>query len=164
MKHCCVEMERQVTHRCRDHSNPQNCPDALVGRFGKVFGLRIHDGGGSFVLIRHCPWCGADINRSKRPEKGAKPLFTVILDYEGGTYISQVHSTSTRTALFAWLKRLPKARIPGIGKRAIASLRSSLAEEQVVTLSRLSQVWCASCSLRRGLALINVVQTDQSAG
>ena len=110
MRHCCDEMERQVTHLCDAHPNPEDCPDALVGRFGAEYGIRIRDGGTSFLLMRHCPWCGASLSRV-RPSVQA--LFTVVLDYAGGTYIAQVRASSPGTALLAWLKRLPKQRVPG---------------------------------------------------
>jgi len=162
MKHCCKEMKRQVEHHCVDHPNSEECPDALVGLFGSAYGLRIHDRGNSFFLIRHCPWCGAAIDRPKGA-RSSKSLFTVILEYGGGTYISQVRATNRRTALFAWLKLLPKERFPGIGKLATEALRRALTEDQVA-VNGLKNVWCMSCSLRRGLALINVVQTDTLAG
>jgi hypothetical protein len=37
------------------------CPDALVGYFGDQYGIRVHDGGSSFVAILHCPWCGTEL-------------------------------------------------------------------------------------------------------
>jgi hypothetical protein len=162
MKHCCKEMERQVEHHCDDHPDSEDCPDALVGLFGSDYGLRIHDGGSSFFLIRHCPWCGATIHRPKGAHS-SKSLFTVILEYAGGTYISQVRATNRRAALSAWLRLLPKKKLPGIGKLAIEALRHALTENQVA-VNGLNNVWCMSCSLRRGLALINVVQTDTLAG
>ena len=58
---CCPDMRRNVEHRCEQHGDPSDCPDALVGRFGDEFGIRIHDGGTSFVTIRFCPWCGSDL-------------------------------------------------------------------------------------------------------
>jgi hypothetical protein len=54
-------MTAQVQHECGIHSDPADCPDALVGYFGSRYGIRVHDGGGSFVAIRHCPWCGAKL-------------------------------------------------------------------------------------------------------
>jgi hypothetical protein len=49
------------------------------------------------------------------------------------------------------------------GKLAIEALGHALAEDQVA-INGLNNVWCMSCSLRRGLALINVVQTETLAG
>lgn len=44
------------------HHSPQACPDVLVvwsPRQGA--GLPVRDGGTSFVIINHCPWCGSNI-------------------------------------------------------------------------------------------------------
>ena len=59
--YCCHDMKRSVEHRCEQHADPADCPDALVGRFGEEFGIRVHDGGTSFVAIRFCPWCGTSL-------------------------------------------------------------------------------------------------------
>ena len=59
--HCCEMMAGQVNHRCEQHRDPFDCEDHLVyysERLG-AYGLIIHDGGESLILIRHCPWCGA---------------------------------------------------------------------------------------------------------
>jgi len=63
MNACCEKMEEQVSWTCRDHPNLSNCPDSLIWASGnrKEYGLRIHDGGSSFVEIQFCPWCGASL-------------------------------------------------------------------------------------------------------
>jgi len=63
MKHCCTRMTEQVQHRCDVHADPAGCPDALVGYFGGQYGIRVHDGGSSFVVILHCPWCGTRLRK-----------------------------------------------------------------------------------------------------
>lgn len=42
------------------HSDLSDCPDALVAYAAATgeYGLWIHDGGSSYMVIRHCPWCG----------------------------------------------------------------------------------------------------------
>ena len=55
---------------CDDHPDPTDCPDALVSysaRFDE-YGVRIHDGGSSSLLISFCPWCGASLPASRRDE------------------------------------------------------------------------------------------------
>ena len=67
---CCASMLKQLNWKCGDHPSLEDCPDALVGRFGKTedYGLFIHDGGGSHVEISYCPWCGTRL----REEEGAE--------------------------------------------------------------------------------------------
>lgn len=67
-RHCCDRMREAVTHRCAQHPDPYDCPDNLV-HYAPVFdeyGLIVHDGGASYVMIRFCPWCGTGLPESKR--------------------------------------------------------------------------------------------------
>ncbi|MEV4562134.1 hypothetical protein AB0K12_00030 [Nonomuraea sp. NPDC049419] len=65
-EHCCEPMARQTTRECDQHAS--DCPDILV-EFDERFveyGLRVHDGGSSSVLISFCPWCGTRLPESQR--------------------------------------------------------------------------------------------------
>jgi hypothetical protein len=64
MEYCCENMKEQLLRTCDVHADPSDCPDALVVHVEEAgeFGIRIHDGGSSFVSIRHCPWCGAGLS------------------------------------------------------------------------------------------------------
>ncbi|MDX3105597.1 DUF6980 family protein [Nonomuraea angiospora] len=67
-EHCCESMVRQVTWKCDQHPNPSDCPDMLI-RFNEQFveyGLLIHDGGSSSIIISFCPWCGTRLPESQR--------------------------------------------------------------------------------------------------
>ena len=58
--YCCSAMRDQVEHKCDQHSDLADCPDALVLRSRDGwYGLRIHDGGTSAIKVSYCPWCGA---------------------------------------------------------------------------------------------------------
>ena len=60
---CCDMMTSQLEWSCDIHATPEECPDCIVRfyRGSSLFGIPIHDGGSSFIAIRHCPWCGADL-------------------------------------------------------------------------------------------------------
>ncbi|MEU3609752.1 hypothetical protein AB0E83_30570 [Streptomyces sp. NPDC035033] len=66
--HCCEAMRGRVEHRCDDHADAYDCPDAVVSfsaRF-QEYGLVVHDGGGSSLDIAFCPWCGRRLPESQR--------------------------------------------------------------------------------------------------
>ena len=69
-RHCCQAMTQGVTYRCPEHPNPFDCGDTLVVYAPPFdeYGLMVHDGGASYVLIRHCPWCGARLPESRRDD------------------------------------------------------------------------------------------------
>jgi hypothetical protein len=65
--------EHLVPHMkpCTIHgSRPWLCPDILFCTTSDGgYGMPIHDGGGSFVAITHCPFCGAELPTSLEPKK-----------------------------------------------------------------------------------------------
>ena len=66
--HCCKDMSGQVARTCGEHPDRSDCPDCLVDYWddSQVYGLIVHDGGGSMIEINYCPWCGAQLLRSGR--------------------------------------------------------------------------------------------------
>ena len=65
---CCPAMDAAIDFTCAQHADPFDCPDALIvyhDVFGE-YGLAIRDGGPSYVLIEHCPWCGTSLGKSQR--------------------------------------------------------------------------------------------------
>lgn len=61
--YCCEVFEYHITHTCKEHSNPFECPDAILiyKEDIKKVGIIIHDGGESYIQIHYCPWCGKRI-------------------------------------------------------------------------------------------------------
>jgi hypothetical protein len=63
MKHCCESMDYHLSMRCKQHSDPFDCPDSVIYFNGpkQEYGLIIHDGGPSYLKISYCPWCGKEL-------------------------------------------------------------------------------------------------------
>lgn len=62
--YCCEMMENKLRESCPTHG--RNCPDIVMSRLTKGpgagrFGIPVHDGGSSVVVIDYCPWCGKDL-------------------------------------------------------------------------------------------------------
>ena len=69
-KHCCENMEEQVSYQCGVHSNSFDCPETLIyfcERFDE-YGIIIHNGVNSYSLLKFCPWCGVKLPHSRRDE------------------------------------------------------------------------------------------------
>lgn len=65
---CCEAMAQALTFDCRHHDDPFACGDGLVV-YNEVldeYGIVVHDGGPSYVLIAFCPWCGTRLPESQR--------------------------------------------------------------------------------------------------
>jgi len=61
-------MAAQLSVTCDVHETSE-CPDILIGYFSTTgdYGLRVHDGGSSMILIDFCPWCR---RRLRPPDRG----------------------------------------------------------------------------------------------
>lgn len=66
--HCCDDMHREAERVCDDHPSRHDCPDCLIAYLPafREYGLLVHDGGTSSLLIHFCPWCGARLPESQR--------------------------------------------------------------------------------------------------
>jgi len=53
------------------HADKSSRPDALIDFVVKFreFGIIIHDGGSSHIVICYCPWCGAQLPGSQRDRR-----------------------------------------------------------------------------------------------
>jgi hypothetical protein len=60
-------MAANVNHRCDQHPDPFDCPDNLIyfSPKSKRYGLIVHNGGTSYLVIQYCPWCGAKLAEVK---------------------------------------------------------------------------------------------------
>jgi hypothetical protein len=87
-------------------------------------------------------------------------LFTFIMDFSGGTYVSQVRSESVKTALSAWAKQLNPKDIYGMGVKMISLLQKEIDQETPVPLTGLSNAWFASVLIHGRSVFIHIVATN----
>jgi hypothetical protein len=85
-------------------------------------------------------------------------LFTMVLEFGGGTYVSQFKAASAHAAAVKHAAHL--TTIKGMGT---PSDRKRLAErlslEQPIAIQGIRNVWCCSTSVGRRFALVNIVAT-----
>lgn len=85
-------------------------------------------------------------------------LFTVILEFDGGTYISQFRASSPRDAAVKHADHV--VRLNGMSTpRNRGRLSGRLSVETPVAIEGVRKVWCCSASVGRKLALVNIVAT-----
>jgi hypothetical protein len=82
------------------------------------------------------------------------------MDYKGGTYISQITSSSLETACIKWAKSLEISEIDEFGNKSKEKLIEQMKSNSPVLLNGLLNAWCTSAFLQKGTALINIVQTE----
>jgi hypothetical protein len=96
----------------------------------------------------------------KRPTRNS--IFTLIVDYDGGTYISQWSATSPKRALVKWARSFDFSVIPRVKNSWLEDLRTHIARERPVRISGTKAVWCESGALGNKLMIINIVRTATS--
>ena len=91
-------------------------------------------------------------------------LFTFIMDYKGGTYISQGKGTSVKDAIDRWAQSyvLPKEMGLKNRKKAQEDLRYIAEKEDLPPTPILGtrNVWCDSVIILDDGAIINIVKTS----
>lgn len=85
-------------------------------------------------------------------------LYTVLLDYAGGTYTSQVNAADEGYALRQWVQDLSDRSLAGQISNEVAAAFVSMSDRPV-EIEGLVSIWCASASAKQGLALANIVRT-----
>ena len=75
VSHCCDEMAAALKFDCDQHADPFECADTVLVYHEpfEEYGVPIRDGGPSYLVISHCPFCGA-----KLPESGRHAWFHAI--------------------------------------------------------------------------------------
>jgi hypothetical protein len=86
-------------------------------------------------------------------------LFTIIMDYDGGTYVHQIKALSPGDACRKWSSRLTVSDVYNLGPTGKKALIARMKSDEPVSLDGLENAWCVSAIIRGRLALINVVDT-----
>ena len=81
------------------------------------------------------------------------------MEYDGGTYISQVESSSPKAAVKNWIKKLSINLIQGLNTKTLRVLADSLKMDSPMPIEGISNTWCISATIRGKLALVTIVQT-----
>ena len=91
-------------------------------------------------------------------------LFTLIIDYNGGTYIKQIETETPRMAAINWASNLETKNIPGLGlssKKLIISEIKNI-DNSPIEVKETTNVWCTTFSARGRLGLINIIKTKRT--
>ena len=87
----------------------------------------------------------------------ARSLFTVVCEFDGGTYVSQVRASDERHALIAWAALLQREKpVPSASDRIAASV---IDEDSLTRIDDLIDVWCWTARVDDKLVLTNVVRS-----
>jgi len=95
--------------------------------------------------------------------KNAENLYTWIVEFRGGTYISQIYAASVEDSIQGWLKE--QAENPGqirwLGAKSLREVKTGFRQEysRPVLLHGMQNAWYTAVLSRMGAMHINIVQT-----
>ncbi|WP_331345886.1 hypothetical protein [Cellvibrio sp. UBA7661] len=90
-----------------------------------------------------------------------KELFTFLVDFDGGTFISQYQEESLQAATLSWAEKLDSQVFPDITEKAWSDLIAQVNEpdNQPVAVSGLKNVWCSSYLVGSTVLIVHIVST-----
>jgi len=89
-------------------------------------------------------------------------LYTFVMQYLEGTYISQVLATNKRDAMFKWIENLDISEIDkfsSLDKNEI--IMSEFIDENPILLKGLKNVWFFMVKTKNGEGYVNFVYTNK---
>lgn len=87
-------------------------------------------------------------------------LFTIVCEYAGGTYISQVRAADHERAIIEWAALLRREQ-PIEGASDQIAQDADDTQTDTVPIKGLAGVWCWTGTATQGLALVNIIRSAQ---
>jgi hypothetical protein len=92
-------------------------------------------------------------------------LYTLVLDFHGGTYITQFEADDPTGAVAAWCAELQDEQLLGEASCDVAEgIMIDAIENHLVEVEGLHGAWCAATAVEGNLALLNVIVTQRIGG
>jgi hypothetical protein len=88
-------------------------------------------------------------------------LFTFILEYAGGTYISQYTALSPKEALYVWASNERAVLTGQWAPLTVDAVFEALGCRTPCALDNLQYAWCVTAVGAGQLALLNIVKTER---
>ena len=90
-----------------------------------------------------------------------KGLFTLVIDFNGGTYITQSEADSLDGAPSSCIENWDISDIPNVLTEQDKSvILAQLKQEEFVPLTGIKNVWCGCVSLHERSLTLNLVRTE----
>ena len=87
-------------------------------------------------------------------------LYTIVCDYAGGTFVSQVPASDEHDAVAQWAALLKDKRT--LGERSAQLAKQALVRDDgLVALDGLTGAWCWSATIEGALALVNIIRSAE---
>jgi len=90
--------------------------------------------------------------------------YTIVCEFRGGTYVSQVTSKDLLDAIRTWTVYLESEKpIPKVSRHLAKAVATQIGDVEPVALAGLTGVWCITATFGGDLMLANIVETANMA-
>lgn len=89
-----------------------------------------------------------------------KKLYTLLIEYEGGSYLSQGKAFSPKEGVLACVQNQNISAINGLKESHREDFISEIQEDTATPVKSLKNVWCFCVTIKKETALLTLVQTD----
>ncbi len=90
-------------------------------------------------------------------------LYTFIMEYLGGTYISQVKAQDEYNAMRQWISNLNVHEIKGLTIRDKQKIiKNDFEDEEAVLIKGIKNTWHFSIRTKKGIGFVNFVMTKKN--
>ena len=90
-------------------------------------------------------------------------LYTLVLDFHGGTYITQFDADTAVDAVAAWCRELQDEQLLGeVSSDVAEGIMIDAIQNRLVEVEGLHGAWCAAATVEGQLALLNVIITQRN--
>jgi hypothetical protein len=87
-------------------------------------------------------------------------LYTIVMDYRGGTYISQIWAENIDTACKLWAENINIEAIQFFKQKLKNRLITEIVNEKPIKSDGAVNVWFVLAKLNNFFAHINIIKTD----
>ena len=102
----------------------------------------------------------ATLNRTVYANLMDLELFTIVCEYNGGTYISQVQAADHEKAILEWAALLRREQpIESVSDQIAGAVDDTPTD--TVPITGLEGVWCWTGTVAHALALTNIIRSAQ---
>jgi hypothetical protein len=91
-----------------------------------------------------------------------KSLFTFVVEFRKGTYVSQVKSISVLGALRTWIEEIDPAAIKDLDSKTLDLIREEMAKnehDKPTRITGMRSAWFTTLLTKKGMFYINIIKT-----
>ncbi|MGF1717796.1 hypothetical protein L4D08_23325 [Photobacterium chitinilyticum] len=87
-------------------------------------------------------------------------VYTLILEYDGATYMSQVEASNEKAALNSWSEELDVCSIDGFPLIDAEKVLIGLEDQAPTPVQKLTNVWNLTFAVGHDLAVLHLIKTE----